>query len=229
MRVLLLDDDARLTAMLQQYLGQRGVDADTAGTVEAGLAHLRRDVPDAVVLDVMLPDGDGFDVLRTLRAGLAPDLPVVMLTARGEATDRIVGLEMGADDYLAKPFDPRELLARLRAVLRRSSAPAVARDVLRYGDLQIDRGRREVRLDGEVRTITSHQFDLLVVLAERAGRVLSREQLLDLARGDRLGPFDRSIDVHISRIRAAIEADPKHPARIKTVRGVGYVFVPDQP
>jgi two-component system, OmpR family, phosphate regulon response regulator OmpR len=228
MRVLLLDDDDRLTAMLKEYLGRRGVEADIAGTVAQGLERLRGSLPDALVLDVMLPDGDGFDVLRTLRAGLAPQLPIVMLTARGEPTDRIVGLEMGADDYLAKPFDPRELLARLRAVLRRTTPPAPERDLLRFGSLEIDRGRREVRLDGDHRDLTSHQFDLLVVLAERSGRVLSREQMLDLARGDQLGPFDRSIDVHISRIRAAIEVDPKHPTRIKTVRGVGYVFVAEQ-
>lgn len=229
MHVLLLDDDDRLTAMLCEYLGRRGVTSETAGSVQAGLDRLAGSPPDALVLDVMLPDGDGFEVLRALRAGLAPSLPVVMLTARGDATDRIVGLEMGADDYLAKPFDPRELLARLRAVLRRTTPPAPERDLLRFGRLEIDRGRREVRLDAEARELTSHQFDLLVALAERAGRVLSREQMLDFARGDRLGPFDRSIDVHISRIRAAIEDDPKRPVRIKTVRGVGYVFVEQQP
>ena len=229
MHVLLLDDDDRLTAMLTEYLARRGVGAETAGSVAAGLDRLRSSPPDALVLDVMLPDGDGFEVLRALRAGLAPSLPVVMLTARGDATDRIVGLEMGADDYLAKPFDPRELLARLRAVLRRTTPPAPERDLLRFGRLEIDRGRREVRLDSKARELTSHQFDLLVALAERAGRVLSREQMLDVARGDRLGPFDRSIDVHVSRIRAAIEDDPRHPIRIKTVRGVGYVFVVNQP
>jgi DNA-binding response OmpR family regulator len=149
----------------------------------------------------------------------------VMLTAKGDPFDRVIGLELGADDYLPKPFEPRELLARLRAVLRR---PALAgpggAEPLRFGRLELDRGARAVRIDGEVRAVTSYQFDLLLVLAERAGRVLTREQLIDAARGEALEPFDRSIDVHISRLRAAIEDDPKQPRRIITVRGIGYVF-----
>ena len=228
-RVLILDDDDRLASMLVRYLGERGVEASVAPDVATGLQALRARRPDALLLDVMLPDGDGFDVLRQLRGGLAPDLPVLMLTARGDATDRIVGLEMGADDYLPKPFDPRELLARLHAVLRRSSpAPTRSADALVFGRLVLDPGARTVCLDGEDRELTAHQFDLLLVLARSAGRVLSREQLLDQARGDVLGAFDRSIDVHMSRIRAAIEDDPKAPKRIKTVRGVGYVFVASQ-
>jgi DNA-binding response OmpR family regulator len=149
-----------------------------------------------------------------------------MLTARGEEMDRIVGLELGADDYLPKPFNPRELVARLSAVLRRGrSIPATQGDVLRFGKLEIDRGAREARVDGQPCALTSHQFSLLVALAERAGRVQSREQLMQAVRGEELEDFDRSIDVHISRIRAAIEEDPRRPRRIKTIRGAGYVFV----
>jgi DNA-binding response OmpR family regulator len=182
---------------------------------------------DALILDVMLPDLDGFEVCRQVRA--MSDLPILMLTARGEEMERIVGLELGADDYLPKPFNPRELLARLRAILRRSSRPGVPRSApLRFGRLEIDRAARVVRIDGVERPLTSYQFELLDVLATNAGRVLSRETLLDRVRGEELEAFDRSIDVHISRIRAAIEDDPKHPRRVITVRGAGYVFARQQ-
>jgi DNA-binding response OmpR family regulator len=150
-----------------------------------------------------------------------------MLTARGEETDRIVGLELGADDYLAKPFNPRELLARLKALVRRQRralSPGAASGILRFGRLAIDRGRRRVQLDGKERALTGYQFDLLVVLAENAGRVLTRDEILRRVRGTGLSPFDRSIDVHMSRIRAAVEDDPKSPRRILTIRGTGYVF-----
>jgi two-component system phosphate regulon response regulator OmpR len=150
-----------------------------------------------------------------------------MLTARGDPMDRVVGLEMGADDYLPKPFEPRELLARLRAILRRSRGGAPS-DVLRHGRLEIDRGAREVRLDGAARTLTGYQFALLLALAEHAGRVMSRDALMDLAKGEAIEAFDRSIDVHVSRIRAAIEDDPKKPRRIITIRGAGYVFAKSQ-
>jgi DNA-binding response OmpR family regulator len=147
-----------------------------------------------------------------------------MLTARGEETDRIVGLELGADDYLAKPFNPRELLARLRAILRRRGPLTAQTSLLRFGRLEVDRDARTVRIDGAERVLTGHQFDLLVALAESAGRVLSREQLMERVRGESLEAFDRSIDVHVSRIRAAIEDDPRHPRRLLTVRGAGYLF-----
>jgi DNA-binding response OmpR family regulator len=150
-----------------------------------------------------------------------------MLTARGEPMDRVVGLEIGADDYLAKPFEPRELQARLRAILRRKGSPQKS-EVLRFGRLEIDKGARMVRLDGDDRPLTSYQFALLLALAERAGRVLSRDALMDLLKGEKLEAFDRSVDVHVSRIRAAIEDDPKRPKRILTVRGTGYVFARDQ-
>ena len=220
-RILMIDDDARLAAMVREYLGPAGLSIAIAGTATEGLARLGREAFDVLVLDVMLPDGDGFDVLRRLRA--SSEIPVLMLTARGDPTDRIVGLELGADDYLPKPFEPRELLARLRAILRRQRTPG-ARNLMRFGRLEIDRDTRAVRIDGEERTLTSYQFDLLVALAGHPGRVLSREALLDLAKGEALEAFDRSIDVHVSRIRAAIEDDPKHPRRIITVRGAGYVF-----
>jgi DNA-binding response OmpR family regulator len=164
---------------------------------------------------------DGLEVCRRLRA--KHDLPVLMLTARGDAADRIVGLELGADDYLPKPFEPRELLARLRAILRRHKSPS-SKDLLRFGRLEIDRDARAVRVDGAEKAVTSYQFALLVALAENAGRVLSREALMDLVKGEPLDAFDRSIDVHVSRLRAAIEDDPRKPRRIITVRGAGYVF-----
>jgi len=220
-RILMIEDDARLSDMVDEYLGGAGFRVTACGTAAEGLAQLEHESYDALVLDLMLPDMDGLDVCRAVRA--RSDLPILMLTARGDATDRVVGLELGADDYLPKPFDPRELAARLRAILRRRS-PGRAADVLRFGRLEIDRGTRSVRLGGEERPLTSYQFALLVAFAERPGRVLSREELMDLAKGEPLEAFDRSIDVHVSRIRAAIEDDPKRPRRIITVRGAGYVF-----
>ena len=226
-RVLMIDDDEELADMLGEYLGGRGLRFESRADVASGLERLDAEDFDALILDVMLPDGDGFDVCRSVRS--KSDIPILMLTARGDETDRIVGLEIGADDYLPKPFNPRELLARLRAILRRAQATASPEaDVLRFDDLEIDRAARVVRRAGEVRELTSHQFDLLVVLAESAGRVLSRDQLMQRVRGESLAPFDRSIDVHVSRIRAAIESDPRKPRRLLTIRGAGYVFARDE-
>jgi len=224
-RILLVEDDARLAKMVADYLAEAGFRVTHAPTGAAAETHLRRETFDAVVLDLMLPDTDGLDLCRRIRADSS--IPVLMLTARGDPLDRVVGLELGADDYLPKPFEPRELLARLRAILRRGQS-APAGDVLRFGRLEIDRASREVRVDGETRAITGFQFTLLVALAERAGRVLSRDALMDLTRGASLEEHDRSIDVHISRLRAAIEADPKKPRRILTLRGAGYVFAKEQ-
>jgi two-component system, OmpR family, phosphate regulon response regulator OmpR len=223
-RLLVIDDDVRLAAMVCDYLAAAGFSADRRMTGGEGIAAVERERPDAVILDVMLPDIDGFEVCRRLRA--RSDVPILMLTARGDDLDRIVGLELGADDYLPKPFNPRELLARIRAILRRRTAPPAAAEdrILRFGRLEIDQGSRQVSIDGQERPLTSHQFDLLVALADNAGRVLNRERLMDLVKGEELEAFDRSIDVHISRIRQAIEDDPKHPRRILTVRGAGYVF-----
>jgi DNA-binding response OmpR family regulator len=228
-RLLMIDDDARLASMVRDYLAGNGFTLDTAGSAAAGLERLAREPAtyDLVLLDLMLPDGDGLDLCRRIRAqgGEDADTPILMLTAKGDPLDRVVGLELGADDYLPKPFEPRELLARIRAVLRRRGEHRNGSDVMRFGTLEIDRGARAVRVAGSLRSLTSLQFDLLVVLAERAGRVLSREQILDALHGSASDPaFDRSIDVHIARIRAAIEDDPRAPKRIVTVRGAGYVF-----
>jgi DNA-binding response OmpR family regulator len=224
-RILLIEDDARLAEMVSEYLGEAGFRVSIAAQGRAGLERLAREPFDALVLDLMLPDMDGLELCRQLRA--KSDVPLLMLTARGDAADRIVGLEIGADDYLPKPFSPRELLARLRAILRRGKG-VVAAKPLRFGRLEIDRGARSVHVDGEARSLTGYQFELLVVLAENAGRVLSREALMDLLKGEPLEAFDRSIDVHVSRIRAAIEDDPKKPRRIVTVRVAGYVFAKAQ-
>ena len=222
--LLLIDDDVRLSQMLVQYLGEAGFAVTCAPTGKAGLQLASQAHWGLIILDLMLPDADGLDLCRTLRNGNTASIPILMLTARGDATDRIIGLEMGADDYLPKPFEPRELRARIKAILRRGARDATHVPVLRFGRLEIDREARELRVDGQVREVTSYQFDLLVAMAERAGRVLSREQLLDMVKGEPLEAFDRSIDVHISRLRAAIEDNPKHPRRILTLRGAGYVF-----
>ena len=228
-RLLLIDDDTRLTAMLGDYLRRNGFEIETAGSLAAGRERLLHGQWDALLLDLMLPDGDGLDLTRELRANARTRrLPLLMLTARGEPTDRIVGLELGADDYLPKPFEPRELLARVKALLRRATPEPAADDVLRFGRLEIDVGARQARLDGAPCDLTGHQFDLLVVLARSPGRVLSRDQIMDALKGHPLEAFDRSIDVHISRIRAVIEDDPKGPKRVLTVRGSGYVFARKQ-
>lgn len=224
-RLLLIDDDTRLTEMVGDYLRQAGYQVETAASLAEGRRRLEGGGHDALVLDLMLPDGDGLDFTRELRASPATRrLPLLMLTARGEPMDRILGLEIGADDYLPKPFEPRELLARVRALLRRATPESTQDEVLRFGRLEIDTGARMVRLDGRDRELTGHQFDLLLVLARSAGRVLSRDQIMDALKGHPLEAFDRSIDVHISRIRAAIEDDPKAPRRVLTVRGAGYLF-----
>ena len=253
-RILLIDDDKRLADMVGRYLSQAGFRLMHRFDAKSGLAllassgpHADHEPPDLILLDLMLPDADGLDVCRDIRrlAGRTANVPILMLTARGETTDRVVGLEVGADDYLPKPFEPRELLARVRALLRRSAlrgeaqaadaaashhAPAAAggADVLRFGRLEIDAGARMVRIDGGERMLTAYQFDLLLALARNAGRVLSRDRLLDLVRGEQLEAFDRSIDVHVGKIRQAIEDDPKQPRRLLTVRGSGYVLARQQ-
>jgi two-component system, OmpR family, phosphate regulon response regulator OmpR len=222
-RVLMIEDDESLAAMVGEYLAGLGIKVTSRATAADGLKLWRHGGFEALILDVMLPDLDGFEVCRQVRA--ASDIPILMLTARGDEMDRIVGLELGADDYLPKPFNPRELLARLRAILRRRGVAGTQRTAsLRFGRLEIDRDARVVRIDGEERPLTSYQFELLCALAVNAGRVMSRDALMDRVRGQELEAFDRSIDVHISRMRAAIEDDPKHPRRVITVRGAGYVF-----
>jgi DNA-binding response OmpR family regulator len=220
-RILLIEDDPRLAEMVQDYLGKAGFQVTIAGKGALGIARQAREAFECIILDLTLPDMDGLDVCRRIRA--QAQTPILMLTARGDAMDRVVGLELGADDYLPKPFEPRELLARLKAILRRATANATT-EVLRFGRLEIDIGAHEVRLAGEARPLTSHQFALLVLMARNAGRVMSRDAIMDAVSQEPLEAFDRSIDVHISRIRAAIEDDPKKPRRVITIRGTGYVF-----
>ena len=234
-QLLMIEDDHRLAQMVGEYLGQSGLHVTHMQDGASGLARLQNpeggQLPDLVILDLMLPDVDGLEVCRRIRAlpGAAAKVPVLMLTAKGDPMDRVIGLEIGADDYLPKPFEPRELLARIRAILRRREAGAQpAANVLRFGQLEIDRDARTVAVGGQAADLTSYQFDLLVAMAERAGRVLTRDQIMEAVRGRELEAVDRSIDVHMGRIRAAIEADPKNPRRILTVRGVGYVFAKQQ-
>ena len=234
-QLLMIEDDTRLASMVGEYLRQSGYGFTHAATGADGLQALQTSPPDLVILDLMLPDMDGLEVCRRIKSqgGDSARTAVLMLTAKGDPMDRIVGLEIGADDYLPKPFEPRELLARIRAVLRRSGdnnggAQAGNHKVMRFGSLEIDRDARSVCVSGTLCELTSYQFDLLVALAERAGRVLSRDQIMEAVRGRELEAFDRSIDVHMGRIRSAIEMDAKDPKRILTVRGVGYVFAKQQ-
>ncbi len=202
-----------------------GADADPLVAAAQALEAAGQ-APDVVVLDVSMPIVDGLTVCKVLRAD-GNRVPILMLTARDAVDDRVAGLEAGADDYLPKPFEPRELLARVKALLRRTS-PQGDDEVLRFGRLEVDPGGRQARLEGKPCELTSYQFDLLLVLARAPGRVLSRDQIMDALKGHALEAFDRSIDVHVSRIRAAIEDDPKMPRRILTVRGAGYVFAKKQ-
>ncbi|MDO8459060.1 MAG: response regulator transcription factor [Burkholderiaceae bacterium] len=240
-QLLMIEDDTRLANMVGEYLRQAGFGFAHAVDGAAGLAELQRSPPALVILALMLPDMDGLEICRRIRAlsgndGRLGRTPILMLTAKGDPMDRVIGLEVGADDYLAKPFEPRELLARIRAILRRSqevvstdaSTTTGNQPILRFGSLEIDRDAREVSLSGKAVDLTSYQFDLLLAVAERAGRVLTRDQIMEAVRGRELEAFDRSIDVHMGRIRAAIEVDAKDPKRILTVRGVGYVFAKQQ-
>ena len=234
-QLLMIEDDTRLATMVGEYLRQSGYGFTHAADATSGLEALQSTPPDLVILDLMLPDMDGLEVCRRIKAAspaTAVKTAVIMLTAKGDPMDRIVGLEIGADDYLPKPFEPRELLARIRAVLRRGSETVASNDsariAMRFGSLEIDRDARTVTVGGKPCEVTSYQFDLLVALAERAGRVLSRDQIMEAVRGRELEAFDRSIDVHMGRIRNAIEVDAKEPKRILTVRGVGYVFAKQQ-
>jgi DNA-binding response OmpR family regulator len=222
---LLVEDDRKLSQLLAEFLGQNGVDAAVASDGAQALQHLSARKFDIILLDVMLPGMDGLTLARRIRERWT--LPIIMVTARGDDADKIVGLELGADDYLAKPFNPRELLARIRAVLRRAQTPEGVSDEPRFnsGGLVIDFAAREVHVDGRRQNLTAHEFDLLSALARNAGRVLTREQLLDLIKpGAADEAFDRSVDVHVSRLRQKIEPDPRHPRYVKTVRGAGYLL-----
>jgi two-component system, OmpR family, response regulator len=223
MLVLLVEDDHRLAGLTREYLETHGVAVVHVGDGKKGLAEAVTGRYDAVLLDLMLPGKDGLEVCREVRA--RSDVPIIVLTARGEEADRVMGLELGADDYLAKPYSPRELLARIRAVTRRAKGRAgPAQGVVRVGSLHLDPAARTVALEGRPVHLTGYEFALLEALARRAGRILTREQLMELARGSAEEAFDRSIDVHVSRLRQKLGDDPKRPRLIKTVRGSGYVL-----
>ncbi|MBI4819900.1 MAG: response regulator transcription factor [Deltaproteobacteria bacterium] len=221
-RVLLIDDDHRLFELLSTYLDANGCTLDHAADGPRGLAKLAASTYDLALLDLMMPGMDGLEVLRRIRA--KDTVPVIVLTAKGDETDRVVGLELGADDYLPKPFGPRELLARIRAVLRRAQPDAVGKK-LSAGDLEVDVDRREAKRGGRIVDLTALEFDILVALVRRAGRVIPRDGVLQAAgRGD-IVVSERTVDVHISHLRAKLGDDPKTPTLIKTVRGVGYTLV----
>jgi DNA-binding response OmpR family regulator len=221
--VLLVEDDTRLAALTAEYLDGHGVAVTHVTDGRRGLDEALRTRFDAVLLDLMLPGKDGLEVCRELRA--RSDVPILVLTARGEEADRVLGLELGADDYLAKPFSPRELLARIRAVTRRAKGRAgPSLSSIQVGGLVVDPAGRRVTLDGKEIALTGYEFALLEALAKRAGRVLSREQLMELAKGNAEDAFDRSIDVHVSRLRQKLGDDPKRPRLVKTVRGAGYLL-----
>ncbi|MFM9912334.1 MAG: two-component system response regulator OmpR [Methylophilaceae bacterium] len=231
-RILVVDDDARLRDLLVRYLGEQGYTVQAAADSVAMDKLLAREHFDLMVLDLMLPNEDGLAICRRLR-GTGENLPIIMLTAKGDEVDRIVGLEMGADDYLAKPFNPRELLARINAVLRRRNpevTPSIGgRDegVIEFGQFKFDVGMRRLSKNEVPITLTSGEFSLLHVLARNPRQPLSRDKLMELARGRELEVYDRSIDVQISRLRKLIETDPATPQHIQTVWGFGYVFMPD--
>ncbi len=218
----MIDDDEKLVALVQEYLEPQGFELVVAHDGQLGLELVAAQDPALVILDLMLPSIDGLEICRRIRQ--TSQVPILMLTARGDDTDRIVGLELGADDYLAKPFNPRELLARLRAILRRSANAGAApvQEPLRVGTLTVDPASRRVELAGREIDLTTAEFDLLRALAAHAGQVLSRDRLLQEVHGSGWSAYDRSVDVHVSRIRQKIGDDPKRPALLKTVRGVGY-------
>lgn len=218
--ILLVEDDAPLAAMIAEYLSGHGFRVGIEPRGDTAVARILAEKPDLVILDLALPGEDGLTICRRLRPAFSQ--PILMLTARGDDTDEVVGLELGADDYLPKPFNPRELLARIRAVLRRGAATGSSRPRFRSGGLEIDFDARSASLDGKPVVLTSYEYQLLVTLAKAAGRVLSREQLLDDLKGEEYESFDRSIDVHISKLRSKLEPNPREPRYIKTVRGVGY-------
>jgi two-component system, OmpR family, response regulator len=220
---LLVEDDARLAALTREYLEGHGVVVTVASDGRRGLSEALARRHDVVLLDLMLPEKPGLELCRELRA--RSDVPIIVLTARGEEADRVMGLELGADDYLAKPYSPRELLARMRAVVRRASGRAgPSLEVVRVGGLTLDPASRRAAYQGRDLPLTGYEFALLKALAERAGRVLSREQLMEVAKGSAEESFDRSIDVHVSRLRQKLGDDSKRPRLIKTVRGAGYLF-----
>ncbi len=225
-RLLLVDDDPELCELTQTYLSLQGFNVDCVSSGAAMDAHLAETTPDLVILDLMLPGEHGLSIAQRLKA--AKGLPIIIVSAQGEDVDRIVGLEVGADDYLSKPFNPRELLARVRAVLRRAQAvPVKDEERIRFGSFELDLLAHRLTTAGKIVPLTSGDFDLLRVLSAHPNRVLDRDRILDLLTGAERSPFDRSIDVRVTRLRSKIEADPADPVYIKTVWGKGYMFCPD--
>ena len=231
-KIVVVDDDARIRDLLRRYLSQQGFDVLLAEDARALQRIMQRENVDLLVLDVMLPGEDGLSICKRLRSE-GVRTPIIMLTAKGEDTDRITGLEIGADDYLGKPFNPRELLARIQAVLRRRpvaespGAPSAEQEIITFGDFVFDLGARSLQKNGQDIALTSGEFAMLKALARHPRQALSRDKLAQLARGREFEPFDRSLDVQVSRLRKMIEVDAAHPRIIQTVWGVGYVFVPD--
>jgi DNA-binding response OmpR family regulator len=221
-KILIIDDDKKLNQLLVTFLGEFGFKVITATRPSLGLQMLEKEAPDLVILDIMLPEMDGFQVCRTIRE--THTVPIIMLTARGETTDRIVGLELGADDYLPKPFEPRELVARIHSVIRRVGGME-EKQTQSFGSLEIDFARRSVRLDHEKLDLTTNEFTALVLLVKNAGKVLDRDQILQELRGMDSDAFNRSVDITMSRLRQKLGDDPKNPAFIKTIWGAGYVFI----
>ncbi len=231
-KVLLVDDDARLRELLSRYLQEQGFSIKAVADAATMDRSLHREHFDLIVLDLMLPGEDGLTICRRLRAA-ENNVPIVMLTAKGDEVDRIVGLEMGADDYLPKPFNPRELVARIHAIMRRQpatlpGAPTLEEEVVRFGRVVVNLGTRALARDGEDIALTTGEFSLLKVLLQHPRQPLSRDKLMELARGREYGVFDRAIDVQISRLRKLVEDDPSKPRYLQTVWGFGYVFVPDE-
>jgi len=228
-KVLIIDDDEKLCRLLSEYLGENGFDVQSQHDGLDASNAITREAPDIIILDIMLPGKDGLEVLKEIRKDHG--LPIIMLTAKGDETDRIVGLELGADDYLAKPFNPRELLARVKAVLRRSvhqdkgDEASPKNLVVRVGGVTLNKARQSVTVEGREIDLSTAEYRILEVLMKNPNAVLSRDQLMTLARGRDFAAFDRSIDVHVSKLRAKLEPDPRMPRWIKTVWGTGYMFV----
>jgi DNA-binding response OmpR family regulator len=224
--VLIIDDDRKLGKLLAEYLAKFGWKGVNAFHPDEAIRFLRREVPDIIILDVMLPDRDGFELCKEIRRDYA--VPIIMLTARGEVADRVLGLELGADDYLPKPFEPRELAARIQSVLRRGSGQEHAPDRLRHGGLELDFRRREASVGGRPADLTAMEFEVLALFARSPGKVLDRDSILDRTKGMEWEPYNRSIDVLVSRLRQKLGDDPKRPTYLKTVRGAGYMYIGDE-
>lgn len=224
--VLIVEDESALVRLIRDYLVHDGFRVLTAGDAATAMQRFRADRPDLIVLDLGLPDRNGLDVTREVRA--TSTTPIIILTARGEETDRVVGLELGADDYMVKPFSPKELVARIRAILRRVEARPVAADTLRNGDVEIDIPRMRVTRDGQGIDLTATEFQILVAMMREPGRVFTRGHLLDAIHGVMIESYERAIDAHIKNIRRKLESDPAHPHYIQTVHGVGYRIADDR-